>query len=186
MWNPTVFNRQCVCIIQRCFDASLPSLLDTNWSCGLYAVLSFQSCPTFCNPRDCSPPGSFVHGDSPGKNIGVGCHALLQGISPTQGLNTGLLHHRQILYHLSHQGSPRILEWLAYPFSREISWPRNRTGVSSIAGGFFTSWATWEALWAVYIILISYSDDDYDGWTVMILVMIPLCSGRIRGKSCQS
>ena len=151
MWNPTVFNRQCVCIIQRCFDASLPSLLDTNWSCGLYAVLSFQSCPTFCNPRDCSPPGSFVHGDSPGKNIGVGCHALLQGISPTQGLNTGLLHHRQILYHLSHQGSPRILEWLAYPFSREISWPRNRTGVSSIAGGFFTNWAIREAQYFIVV-----------------------------------
>ena len=43
--------------------------------------------------------------DSPGKNIGVGCHALVQGIFPTQGLNPGLLHYRQILYHLSHQGS---------------------------------------------------------------------------------
>ena len=41
----------------------------------------------------------------PGKNTGVGCHALLQGIFPTQGLNPGLLHCRQILYHLSHQGS---------------------------------------------------------------------------------
>jgi len=39
---------------------------------------------------DCSPPGSSVHGDSPGKNTGVGCHALLQGIFPTQGLNPGL------------------------------------------------------------------------------------------------
>ena len=43
-----------------------------------------QSCLTLCNPMDCSPPGSSVHGDSPGKNIGVGCHALLQGIFPTQ------------------------------------------------------------------------------------------------------
>jgi len=41
---------------------------------------------------DCSPPGSSVHGDSPGKNTGVGCHALLQGIFPTQGWNPGLLH----------------------------------------------------------------------------------------------
>ena len=55
---------------------------------------------------DCSPPGSSVHGDSPGKNPGVGCHALLQGIFPAQGLNPGLLHCRWILYHLSHQGSP--------------------------------------------------------------------------------
>ena len=65
-----------------------------------------QSCPTLCDPMDCSPPGSSVHEDSPGKNTGVGCHFLLQGIFPTQGSNPGLLHCRQILYHLSHQGSP--------------------------------------------------------------------------------
>ena len=47
------------------------------------------------------PPGSFVHGDSPGKNTGVGCHFLLQGIFPAQELNPGLLHCRQILYRLS-------------------------------------------------------------------------------------
>ena len=41
-----------------------------------------QSCPTLCNPMDCSPPGCSVHGDSPSKNTGVGCHALLQGIFP--------------------------------------------------------------------------------------------------------
>ena len=52
-----------------------------------------------------SPPGSSVCGDSSGKNTGVGCHALLQGIFSTQGPNPGLLHRRQILYHLSHQGS---------------------------------------------------------------------------------
>ena len=57
---------------------------------------------TLCDPMDCSPRGSFVHGDSPGKNTGVGCHALLQGIFPTQGLNAGLLHCRQILHCLSH------------------------------------------------------------------------------------
>ena len=59
---------------------------------------------------DCSPPGSSIHEDSPVKNIGAGCHALLQGIFPTQGSNPGLSHCRWILYHLSHQGSPRILE----------------------------------------------------------------------------
>ena len=62
-----------------------------------------QSCPTLCDPRDCSPPGSSVHGDSPAKNTGVGCHALLQGIFPTQGSNPGLPHCRWILYCLSHQ-----------------------------------------------------------------------------------
>ena len=53
---------------------------------------SLQSCPTLCNPMDCSPPGSSVHGDSPGKNTEAGCHALLQGIFPTQGSNLQLLH----------------------------------------------------------------------------------------------
>ena len=104
-----------------------------------------RSCPTVCNPTDWSLPGSSVHGDSPGKNIGVGCHAFLQGIFPTQKLNPGLPHCRQILYHLSHQGSPKILESVAYPFAKESSQPRNQTGVSCIAGGFFTNWAIREA-----------------------------------------
>ena len=51
---------------------------------------SLQSCPTLCDPMDCSPPGSSVHGDSPGKNTGVGCHALLWGIFLIQGSNLGL------------------------------------------------------------------------------------------------
>ena len=55
---------------------------------------------------DRSPPGSSVPGDTPGKNTGVGLHSLLQGLLLTQGLNTRLLHCRQILYFLSHQGSP--------------------------------------------------------------------------------
>ena len=76
------------------------------------------------------------------KNTGVGGHALLQGIFLTQGFNVGLPHSTWILYCLNHQGSPRILEWVAYPFSRGSSQPRNRTRVSCIAVGFFTSWAT--------------------------------------------
>ena len=55
-----------------------------------------------------SPPGSSVLGDSPGKNTGVSSLSLLQGIFLTQGSNPGLLHCRQILYHMSHQGSPQI------------------------------------------------------------------------------
>ena len=69
-------------------------------------VLVTQLCPTLCNPIDCNPAGSSVHGDSLGRNTGVGCHVLFQEIFPTQGLNLGLLHCRQTLYHLSHQGSP--------------------------------------------------------------------------------
>ena len=64
-----------------------------------------QSCPTFCDPMDCSPPGSSVHG-------------ILQ---------------------------TRILEWVASPFSRESSRPRDRTWASRIAGRFFTVWVTREA-----------------------------------------
>ena len=69
-------------------------------------MLCLGSCSTLCNPMDYSPPGSSVHGDSPGKNTEVGCHALLQGIFLTQGSKPGLPHCRQILYLLSHQGSP--------------------------------------------------------------------------------
>ena len=69
-------------------------------------VLVTQSCLTLCHPVDCSLPGSSVHGISPRKNTGVGCHFLLQGLFPTQGSNPGLQHCRWILYHLSHQGSP--------------------------------------------------------------------------------
>ena len=63
-----------------------------------------QSRPTLCEPMDCSPPGSSVHGILQAKTTGVCCHALLQGIFPTQGLNRGLPHCRWILYCLSHQG----------------------------------------------------------------------------------
>ena len=64
-----------------------------------------DSCPSLCNRMDCSLPGSSVHEDSPGKNTGVGCHALLQGIFLTQRSNPRLPHCRQILYCVSHQGS---------------------------------------------------------------------------------
>ena len=66
----------------------------------------YTLCEYFCNPMNCSPPKSSVHGDAPGKNTGEGCHALLQGLFLTQGSNPGLPHCRQILHCLSHQGSP--------------------------------------------------------------------------------
>ena len=78
-------------------------MIKTVWCWYMVCVLNSL---TLCNTMDCSSPGSSVHGDSPGKNTGVGCHALLQGIFPPQGSNPGLLHCRRILYHLSHQGSP--------------------------------------------------------------------------------
>ena len=114
------------------------------------AILELLSPVQLCYLMDCSPPGFSVHGDSLDKNTSMGCHALLQGIFnlslflsfqvptqgwnphskylylfqvPIQGWNPGLLHCRWILYCLSHQGSPRILEWVAYPFSS--NWPSN-------------------------------------------------------------
>ena len=68
-----------------------------------------HSCPTLCNSMDCSPPCSHVHGDSPGKNAGVGFHALLQGIFPTQGSNPDLSRCMWILYDLSHQRSLQVI-----------------------------------------------------------------------------
>ena len=94
------------------------------------------------------PHGLYSPWNSPGQNTFL---SLLQGIFPTQGLNPGLLHYSRILYQLSHQGSPRIPERVAYPFSRESSQPNNRTGVSGIAGEFFTNWVIREALYEVGI-----------------------------------
>ena len=91
--------------------------------------------------------GLYSPWNSLGQKTEVASHSLLQAIFPTQGLNPGLPQCRQILYQLSHKGSPRILEWVAYHFSSGYSQPRNWTGVSWIAGGFFTSWATRGAQW---------------------------------------
>ena len=92
--------------------------------------------------------------NSPGQNTGLGSLSLFQGIFPTQGSNPGLLHCGQILYQLSHKGSPIILDWVAYPFSSGSSWPRNWTRVSCIARGFFTIdlfiIIVWIYFWALY------------------------------------
>ena len=85
------------------------------------------------------PHGLYSLWNSPSQNTGVGSRSLLQGIFPTQGSNPGLPNCRRILYQLSHKGSPRILEWVAYPFSQGSSRLRNRTGVCCIAGEFFTN-----------------------------------------------
>ena len=96
------------------------------------------------------PHGLYSPWNSPGQNIGVGSLSLLQGIFPTQGSNPGLPHCKQIIYQLTHKESPRTLKWVAYPFSRGSSWPRNWTGVSCIAGRFFTNWTIREA-YTIYI-----------------------------------
>ena len=91
------------------------------------------------------PYGLYSPWSSPGRNTGVGSFSLLQGIFPTQGSNPGLPYCRRILYQLSHKGSPRIMELVAYPFSSLSLRPRNRTGVSCIEGRFFTNQVMREA-----------------------------------------
>ena len=85
----------------------LMAVISTHWFMfSLLLCLVTQSCPTLCNPMDCSPPRLLCPWNSPGKSTGVGCHFLLQGIFLTQGSNLGLLHCR-ILYQQSYQGSPQ-------------------------------------------------------------------------------
>ena len=123
-------------------QGSNPGLLHCRWFSWIIYQLSHQespievaqSCPTL------QSHGLYSPWNSPDQNIGVGSLSLLQGIFPTQGLNPGLQLCRQILYQLSYKGSPRILEWVVYPFSRGSSWPRNWTQVSCTAGRFFTIW----------------------------------------------
>ena len=97
-----------------------------------------KPCVTLCDtglPWTLIPWTLYSPWNSPGQNTGVTSLSLLQGSNP------GLPHCRWILYQLSHKESPRILEWVAFPFSSGSSQPRNRTRVSCIAGEFFTNWA---------------------------------------------
>ena len=84
-----------------------------------------QSCLTLCDPMD------YIYSpwDSPGQNTGVGSLSLLHGIFPPQGSSLGLPHCRRILYQLSHQGSPRTLEWVAYPISSDLPDPGLNRGL---------------------------------------------------------
>ena len=116
----------------------------TAWEKSLFPVMYLfrkklkvaHSCLTLCNPMDCT-----VHGILRARILKVGSLSPLQGIFPTQGSNPGLLHCRQIHHQLSHKGSPRLREWVAYPFSSGSSQTRNWTRVSCNAGRFFTSWS---------------------------------------------
>ena len=123
------------------------------------------------------PHGLYSPWNSPGQNTGVGSFSFLQGISPTQESHPGLLHWRWILYQLSHKESPRILEWVTYPFYSGSSQPRYLTGVSCIASGFFTNWAIREALYIAQTINImlnhKYSCNKYVPYTYAIFKFDP-------------
>ena len=99
-----------------------------------------QSWLTLSDPMDYT-----VHGALQARILEWGAFPFSRGIFPTQGLNPGLPHCRWILYQLSYKGSPRLLGWVAYPFSSGYSQSGNQAGVSCTAGGFFTNWAMREA-----------------------------------------
>ena len=108
--------------------------------------------------------------------------SLLQGIFPTQGLNLGLPHSRKILYQLSHKETTEILEWVAYPFSRGSSSPRNQTRVFCIAGRFFTNWATREVLMPLKP-PFNMNTEDIKKWNVATWESIPSQQGYKKKKS---
>ena len=100
----TGFQRQYFKTVKSYLIFKLAACWNNIW--GVLKVLVTQSCPTLCDPMDHSPPGFSGHGISQARNIGMGCHFLLQGIFLTHRSNSGLWHCRQILYRLSYQGSP--------------------------------------------------------------------------------
>ena len=113
---------------------------------------------------DCSPS---VHGDSPGKNNGVDHHSLLQGLFPTQGTNPGLPHCRWILYHVGHQGSPRVLKWKAYHFSGDLPNPGIEMGSPALQADSLPaelpgkSFSSNSLGFSVYSIMSSASNDSF-------------------------
>ena len=95
----------CICMAE---SLCCPPEAITAWlvGCTPYNMcLVAQSCPTLCNPVDCSPPGSSIHEDSPGQNTELGSLSLLQGIFPTPGIEPLSPALQADSYHLSHQGS---------------------------------------------------------------------------------
>ena len=100
--------------VQRPYQFILPSTADCLHSSQCVRAQSLQLCPTPCDPMDCSPPGSSVLGDSPDKDIGVGCIALLQRISQIQGLNLRVL----CLLNWQADSLPTITTWEACTLHR--------------------------------------------------------------------
>ena len=133
-WVRTLFNQVVAC---HTLMSKLPPIVAVV----VLKVKVTQQCLTLCDPMN-----YIVHGILQARILKWVALPLLQGIFPNQGSNPGLPHCRWFLYQLSHQGSPRILELVAYPFSRGSSQSRNWTGFSCIAGRFFINWAIREAL----------------------------------------
>ena len=124
-----------------CVQVFVYTLLYRSWTCYVLCLVA-QVCPVLWDPMGCSPPDS-LHGDSLGKSIGVGCPP--PGYLPNPEIKARSSYCRWILYCMSHQGSPRILQWVAIPFPGELPDPGIEPRSPALAGGFFTSWATRKA-----------------------------------------
>ena len=119
------------------------------WSSGILPGMAEQGLPEFfyrqvkvntlSRVQPLRPRGPYSPQDSPGQNARVGSLSLLQGIFPTQGLNSGLQHCRWIFYQLSPKGSPRILEWVTYPFSSRFSQSGTKPGSPALQVGSLTT-----------------------------------------------
>ena len=118
------------------------------------------------------PHGLYSPWNSLGQKLEWVAFPFSRGIFPTQGSNPDLPHCRWILYQLSHKRSPIILEWVAYPFSSRSSWPRNQTGVSCIAGRFFTNWTIWLEVYKLYSAFQRTSFDFIDFYLIVLLFSI--------------
>ena len=120
-----------------------------------------HGCLTLCNPMDCSQPGSSIHGDSPGKNIGVVSMPSSMGSCQPRDQTQVFCIADGFCTNLGYQGNPRILEWVAYLFSRDSSQPKYWIKVSCSAGGFFTSGATREAQLSMIKTQLKYNKISY-------------------------
>ena len=95
----------------------------------LWYLTFYQSESRSVMPNSLWPHRLYSRWNSPDQNTGVGGLSLLQGIFPTQGLNPGHPYCRQNLYQLSHQGSPRILEWAVHPFQQIFPTQESKQGL---------------------------------------------------------
>ena len=115
------FERACLCVCMLIYFVLNFTVFKLK-AADVNIKVESKSCSVVSN--SCIQPHElYSPWNSSGQNTGVGNLSLLQGIFPTQGLNPGLPHCGWILYQLSHKGSPRTLEWVAYPFPVDLSDP---------------------------------------------------------------
>ena len=139
IWEALIF--QGVCYQERGPRFQWPGNLYRKVNTTGLGLLSSESESCLVMSNSLRPYGLYSSWNSPDQTLEWIAFPFSRGSSQPRFQTPGLPHCRWILYQLSHEGNPRILEWVAYPISRGSFWFRNRTGVSCIAGKFFTNWA---------------------------------------------